>query len=463
MSTPLLWILVPLLISGIFLFIMNQQRILKWAGTIVSLSLAALAAVLPINQVFSYLFWELRVSDELLVFGRRFVLSEADRPIVVLFFLLCAFWFFILDPKIVPIQVVPLGLAGTALILTAYAVEPIFYGALFFAFLALIYVVLLSPPGQEPTQGVLRFLVFQILGMLFILFAAWLASWIDLNSGDQLLLARSLVILALGFSFLLAIFPFISWIPMVAEKNHPFLTGFVLNTYLLGVFLFGLRFIIEAGWFGNNINIQQPLQIAGAMMLGFGGALAIVSKHLGRMMAAVIISEIGRSLLAISLFLSGFPLFFALVVIQTLALGVLSLSLSHLRQGVSSFSYDGAAGAARQWPIISSGILVGYFTLAGLPLFAGFPLYWALGSSLRLFPLWINAWYIFGVLGLLVGGVRILAALTRNSGEEQVLIIGNPFYRALILVVNVSLVLLGLFPRIVLQAAQSITKILMGS
>jgi NADH:ubiquinone oxidoreductase subunit 2 (subunit N) len=462
LSTPLLWILVPLLISGIFLFITNQQRIVKWAGTIVSLSLAALAAVLPINKVFNYLFWELRVSDELLVFGRRFVLSEADRPIVVLFFLLCTFWFIILDPKIVPIQVIPLGLAGTALILTAYAVEPIFYGALFFAFLALINVVLLSPPGQEPTQGVLRFLVFQILGMLFILFAAWLASWIDLNSGDQLLLARSLVILALGFSFLLAIFPFISWIPMIAEKNHPFVTGFVLNTYLLGVFLFALRFITEAGWFGTNINIQQPLQIAGAMTLGFGGLLAIVSKHLGRMMAAVIISEIGRSLLAISLFLSGFPLFFAFVIVQALALGVLSLSLTHLRQGVSSFSYDSAAGAARQWPIISSGILVGYFTLAGLPLFAGFPLYWALGSSLRLFPLWINVLYTFGVLGLIVGGVRILATLTRNSGEEKVLIIGNPFYRALILAVNVSLVLLGLFPQVVLQAAQSITKILLG-
>jgi NADH:ubiquinone oxidoreductase subunit 2 (subunit N) len=462
LSTPLLWILVPLLISGIFLFITNQQRIVKWAGTIVSLSLAALAAVLPINKVFNYLFWELRVSDELLVFGRRFVLSEADRPIVVLFFLLCTFWFIILDPKIVPIQVIPLGLAGTALILTAYAVEPIFYGALFFAFLALVNVVLLSPPGQEPTQGVLRFLVFQILGMLFILFAAWLASWIDLNSGDQLLLARSLVILALGFSFLLAIFPFISWIPMIAEKNHPFVTGFVLNTYLLGVFLFALRFITEAGWFGTNINIQQPLQIAGAMTLGFGGLLAIVSKHLGRMMAAVIISEIGRSLLAISLFLSGFPLFFAFVIVQALALGVLSLSLTHLRQGVSSFSYDSTAGAARQWPIISSGILVGYFTLAGLPLFAGFPLYWALGSSLRLFPLWINVLYTFGVLGLIVGGVRILATLTRNSGEEKVLIIGNPFYRALILAVNVSLVLLGLFPQVVLQAAQSITKILLG-
>jgi len=275
-------------------------------------------------------------------------------------------------------------------------------------------------------------------------------------------LTRSLVILALGFSFLLAIFPFISWIPMVTEKNHPFLTGFVLNTYLLGVFLFGLRFISEAGWFGNNINIQQPLQIAGAMMLGFGGSFAIVSKHLGRMTAAVIISEIGRSLLAISLFLSGFPLFFAFVVVQVLALGVLALSLTYLRQGVSSFSYDSTAGSARQWPIISSGILVGYFTLAGLPLLAGFPFYWALGSSLILFPLWINALYVFGALGLIIGGVRILAAFTRNSGEERVLIIGDPFYRALILAVNVSLVLLGLFPGIVLRAAQSITKILMG-
>ncbi len=463
MNTPLLWILMPLLISGIFLFFMNQQRILKWAGTIISLGLAALAAVLPINQVFNLLFWELKVTDELLVFGRRFVLSTADRPIVVLFFLLCTFWFFILDPETVPIQVIPLGLAGTVLILTAYAVEPIFYGALFFAFLALIYVVLLSPPGQVPTQGVLRFFVFQILGMLFILFAAWLASWIDLNTGDQLLVVRSLVILALGFSFLLAIFPFISWIPMVTEKNHPFLTGFVLNTYLLGVFLFGLRFITEAGWFGKNINIQQPLQIAGAIMLGFGGSLALVSKHLGRIMSAVIISEIGRSLLAISLFSSGFPLFFALVVVQALALGVWSLSLSHLRQVVSSFSYDSAAGAARQWPIISSGILVGYFTLAGLPLLAGFPLYWALGSSLRSYPLWINAWYIFGALGLIIGGVRMLAALTRNSGEETVLIIANPFYRSLILAVNISLILLGLFPQIVIQVAQSITKILLGS
>jgi len=463
LNTPQLWILFPLLVSGVFLFIMNRKRVLKWAGTITSFCLALLAVRLPINQVFNFLFWELRISDEMLVFGRRFILSDADRPIVVLFFLLCTFWFLILDPKTVPIQIVPLGLAGTVLILTAYAVEPIFYGALFFAFLALINVVLLSPPGQEPTPGVLRFLIFQILGMLFILFAAWLASWIDLNTGDQLLLVRSLVILALGFAFLLAIFPFTSWIPMIAEKNHPFLTGFVLNTYLLGVFLFSLRFISDPGWFGQNINIQQPLQYAGIIMLGLGGAIALISKHLGRMMAAVVISEIGRSLLAVSLFLSGFPLFFALIIVQSLALGVWSVSLSHLRLVMKNFNFDSAAGAARQWPITSSGLLVGYFTLAGLPLFAGFPIYWALGNGLNPYPLWVNSWYVFGTIGLLIGGVRTLAALTRNSGEENVLIASNSFYRSIIVAINFILILLGLFPQILTGITQNISNLLMGS
>ena len=461
MNTPTLWIILPLLLSGIFLFLLNRQRILKWTGTVISLTLAGLAAVLPINQLFNFLFWELRVSEEMLIYGRRFVLSDPDRPIVILVFVLCAFWFLILDPKNDPIQVIPLGLAGTVLILTAYAVEPIFYGALFFAFLALIDVVLLSPPGNKPTRGVMRFLIFQILGILFILFAAWLASWIDLNTGDQLLFVRSLVILALGFSFLLAIFPFTSWIPMVTEMNHPFLAGYVLSTYLVGVFLFGLRFVTEAGWFDQNINIQGALQIAGIIMLCYGGGLAIVSKHLGRMMAAVVISDIGRSLLAISLFLSGFPLFFSLVIIQSIAIGVWSLSLSHLRKVVRSLSFDDVIGAARQWPIISLGILAGYFTLAGLPLLAGFPIFWVLGSSLRLYPSWMVLWFVFGSIGLIIGGLRTLAVLTKNSGEEAVLILGSSFYRAVIVTITAVLILLGLFPQVLFSLTQIITNLLL--
>ncbi|HDD55232.1 MAG TPA: hypothetical protein ENG59_03200, partial [Chloroflexi bacterium] len=233
MSTPVLWILLPLAISGLGLFFTRYPRILKWSGSGFGLILALSAAGLPINEPFRLLFWEMIISDQLLVYGRRFILSRVDQPIVVLLFGVYFFWSLIQNPKNTPSYFSPLSLGGITLILTAYAVDPIYYGALFFAFFALIHVVLLTPPGSEPTPGVLRLLIYQILGMLFILFAAWLASWVGFNLGDEFMLSRSLSILALGFSFLLSIFPFISWIPMVAERNHPFVSGYLFNVYFL--------------------------------------------------------------------------------------------------------------------------------------------------------------------------------------------------------------------------------------
>jgi hypothetical protein len=440
---------------------MHRRQMVKWIGTGFCLAMAVLVFFLPIDQSFNFLFWELRISSELLVFGRSFVLSDASRPIIALLYFICGLWFFILDPNNTPIQIIPLGLAGTALILTAYAVDPIFYGALFFAFLALIYVVLLSPPGGTPTPGALRYLIFQILGMLFILFASWLASWVDLSSGEELLY-RSLKILGLGFSFLLGIFPFTSWIPMVAEKNHPFLAGFVVNTYLLGVILFGTRFLTEGGWIAQGINLQGPLQAAGAIMLGVGGILAVFSRHLGRLMGAVMIAEIGKSLLAVSLFWTGFPIYFSMVIVQGLALAVWANSISHLRLVLPDLGYESVAGAARQWPGISSGFLIGYFTLAGLPFLAGFPFYWTLGTRLSLYPTWIILWFIFGTVGLMVGGIRALGALTLDSGEENVLILGDRFQQSVIYLINVVLILLGLFPQGLMRTAQVITEMILG-
>jgi len=462
-STPILWILVPLLAAGSAMFFFRYKKLLRWSGLGFGVVLVTSAIALPINEAFKFLFWEVKLSDQLLIFGRRFILSVADRPIVILLFSLWLFWILIMDPKLVPMQFIPLSLAGICLILTAYSVEPIFYGALFFAFLALIYVVLLSPPGKEPTPGVLRFLIFQILGMLFILFAAWLASWIDLNSGNQVMLARSLLILALGFSFLLSIFPFISWISMVGERNHPFLSGFIFNSYFLGVFLFGTRFILEGGWIGQGVNIQAPLQLAGVIMLGFGGFKAIFSKHLGRLMGAVIIAEIGRSLLAISLFQAGFPIYFGMVILQSISLGVWSISLTQLSQGIYDLDFQSVSGAARLWPVISSGLLLGYFALAGVPLLGGFPIYWALGSGLSFYPLWINIIFVLSTLGLVFGGLRLLGVLTKNAGEESILILGEPFYRYLILGLNFLLILIGFLPQWLFSLTRSISDLLLGS
>jgi NADH-quinone oxidoreductase subunit N len=457
------WILLPAILSGAGLGLLRYPKILKWGGSATSLLLGLSAALLPVNQEFTLLFWQVQLSDQLLVFGRRFVLSAADRPIVILLFWMHLFWMLIFNPRMVPVQFVPFSLAGIVLILTAYAVDPIFYGALFFAFLALVNVVMLSPPGKEPTPGVLRLLIYQILGMLFILFAAWLASWIGFNRGDELMLSRSLLILALGFSFLLSLFPFISWIPMVGEKNHPFLTGYLFTSYFLGVFTFGSRFITEAGWLTGGMNLQAPLQFAGALMLALGGILALFSDHLGRISAALVIAGIGRSLLAFSLFQNGFSLYFAMVLIEIMALGVWSLALTNLREVLPDLGGESVLGATREWPVITSGMMVGYFTLAGLPLLGGFPLYLALGAGLHLYPDWINVILVLGTVGLLVRGLRLVNVLLEDAGRDQVLILDNQSDKLWIISLSVLLFLLGLFPQGLMQIARQIALLIAGT
>jgi NADH:ubiquinone oxidoreductase subunit 2 (subunit N) len=462
-NTPVLWILIPLAFSGVGLLFTQYPRILKWTGAGIGLLVVLSAVLLPINETFRLLFWDVRVFDQLIVFGRRFVLTGNDQPIVVLLFSVYTLWSLVQNPKNTPSYFTPLSLAGITLILTAYAVDPIFYGALFFAFLALVHVLLLTPPGTEPTPGVLRLLIYQILGMLFILFAAWLASWVGFNRGDEYMLSRSLVILALGFSFLLSIFPFISWIPMVAEKNNPFTAGYLFNVYFLGVILFGSRFLTEGGWFSRGIDLQPPLQLAGVLMLFFGGTLAVFSRHLGRMSAALIISEIGRSLLAISLFRLGFPIYFGMVLIQTLALAGWSSALVILNKGLPDLEVGSAAGTARQWPLISAGAAVSYFTLAGLPLLAGFPLYLALGNGLNPYPIWVNSALILGSMGLIVGGLRAFSVMIEDSGEEIVLALGDRFDKIALLALSLFMLILGLFPGLVFQVAKTITDLMMGS
>ncbi len=106
---------------------------------------------------------------------------------------------------------------------------------------------------------------------------------------------------------------------------------------------------------------------------------------------------------------------------------------------------------------------MGYFALAGVPLLGGFPIYWALGSGLSFYPLWINTIFVFSTLGLIFGGLRMLGVLTKKTGGESVLTLGDPFYRNLILGLNILLVLIGFFPQWIFGLARIISDLLLGS
>ena len=79
------------------------------------------------------------------------------------------------------------------------------------------------------------------------------------------------------------------------------------------------------------------------------------------------------------------------------------------------------------------------------------------------YPAWINSTLVLSSLGLIIGGLRAFSVLIEDSGEEFVLDLGDRFDKGLVIALNLILLVLGLFPGISYQIAQTITDLMMGS
>lgn len=459
MNAPVLWIFLPLAVAGVLLILSRKPMWVRWLGFGSALAFALLARVLPIGSVITLGPWSGEVSSQLVFFGRRFLILEADRPLLVLLFSLLSFWFLLGIAGSIPLKLFPLGLVAVSLVITGYAVEPVFYAAIFFGFLAMVSVILLTPTGSPPSDGVMRFLTFQVLGTICILFAAWLLSWVDLETVAKTLVIRTMILMGLGFSFLLGIFPFTSWISMLAEDTPPFFSAFVFVLYLNGVLLFALKYLSQTAWILDWVDILGPMGTVGLLMVAIGGISAMFITHGGRMMGAAVIVELGRSLVAFSIRPFGFHIYFPMLLVQGIALGIWSLALTSFQRQTGDLTYHRIHGLAWKAPLISLGLFGGLFTLAGLPFGGGFPLHWSLGTMLIENTSRSALWLLIGNVGLLIGGIRTISVLSRrdetNGGRGERL----DFTKVLILLSCIGLAIMGLFPQLFMKWAASLVSI----
>jgi NADH-quinone oxidoreductase subunit N len=422
MSAPILWIVFPGLAAGVLYLLRRWERLAQVSGILITLILAWIAWQLPLGEIVSLgkipglpRETTVFVDTTLTLLGRRFILTNALRPILVMIYLGVAFWFGGAVVARVSRLFVPLGLTIAALLTASLAVEPFLYAALIIEITALISVPILSPPGKHAGRGVLRFLTFQTMGMPFILLAGWALGGVTTHPTDPAVILRVAVFMVLGFTLLMAIFPFHTWIPMLAEEAHPYSAAFVFFILPTIVAMFGLEFLGRYTWLRSSPTVFLVLRFLGILMAAYGGVWAAFQNHLGRILGYTVIYETGLSLLAISLI--GDPqdgqmlmgIFFALLAPRAVALALWAEALSVLQARFPELTFENLGGAARQMPVATAGILLAQFSTAGLPLLAGFPVQVALWSSLASRAPAGVFLAVLGNIGLLFAGMRTLA------------------------------------------------------
>lgn len=161
--------------------------------------------------------------------------------------------------------------------------------------------------------------------------------------------------------------------------------------------------------------------------------------------------EIGASILVITVN-NGTPLYFSLLLPRALAIGVWGMGVSVIHNlkmgGVSkSLQFRTVHGLARHMPLASVSIILGNFSVAGLPLLAGFPVHLSLWGELAKVSPIIAIFTLLGSIGLFISGIRTLAVLTMGEKDTPWSLSESKGIMLFLGVGVLFLFLVGLFPQ----------------
>lgn len=446
MSTPVIYIVFPFVLSLLLYFLQKRTRLIIAIGITASILLMLFAFLQNFGAVWKIGPISIEIKTTLAIFGRSFALGNQDKYFLAFVYFFAALWFGGTHIAQISSRFIPFGFAIIAVLTAALAVEPFLYSAILVEIAILVSIPLLLTPGNPPGRGVLRFIVYQSLAMPLILFGGWLLGGIQASPSDTARLLQAVLFLGIGFALWLAIFPFQSWIPQLTMDIHPFVSGFILGMFPIVTMLIMLDFISGLVWLRESQYLQPVLTLVGTIMVVSTGVWAAIEKDGRRLLGYAVLLESGLAILAVSLqsqisvmtlFVSFFP--------RMAALALMALSLSiFINNGTIPDMYH-LSGMIRKFPFASSGLIVSLLSVVGFPLLGAFPVRLALLEQLAVLNPIIAVWVLLGLVTFLYSVLRLLMQISKPESEGWLR--GETIGQIIFLVIGILVLLsIGVFP-----------------
>jgi len=449
LSAPLIWTIAPIFIS-IFLLFFRKHYFLICLVQIVSCMLiliSAAAARFVVTGSSSFL--NFQISPEMNILGRSLIITSGLKSIVILFYVALGIWSIVIYIFKIKSNIVPFGLAFIGLLIAALAVEPFLYSALILEIAVIISVPIVANAANPRIKGVSRYLIYFTIGMPFVLLAGWYLAGGEITPVNDEQLIQAALLLGLGFVFWLAVFPFQSWVPLLADETEPNEGFFILTLLPIAVASLLMKYLNGFAWLRGYDTVFQALRIFGLIMIVIGSIWFSLQKKLRKAIGYLILVSSGLMIISISLNTSnGYTFSTYFMLLRVICFFVISWTLFFMEKVTGIFFVESLKGLFSKAPLLVMGFFIPLFSLIGMPFTLGFPVMQSLFSEFSVYIPRFNSFLIFSQIILSITLIRWVFISIEIDDDNISKNLGLPMSIFLISCIF-GLIILALFPNLV--------------
>ena len=270
--------------------------------------------------------------------------------------------------------------------------------------------------------------------------------------GNNTVLVLGLIFVVIGIAFKLGVVPFHMWLPDVYHGAPVAVTILIGSMPKLAAFAMAIR-LLSDGLGNMQAHWMSMLVVLATLSIVVGNLAAIAQSNLKRMLAYSTIGHMGFMLLGL---LTGSDqgfsaaMFYAIVyaIMAAGAFGVMILLSLH---GVEAENLDDYKGLSKRSPWLALMMLMLMFSLAGVPVFAGFFAKWlVLQAVIEAGMIWLALLaVVFSVIGAFYY-LRVVKLMYFDAPEHEEPITVAADFRAALTINGSAQLLIGIFANILI-------------